>query len=215
MVLLERKEGGSLLLDLIGSGRASALLLQDGQVVGRLKQQGIADLDERIKTLTAGLQPADKRIQDTIGRVAGHFGKAGGSAETGGELFVKNCAACHRYANRGGLVGPQLDGVGQRGADRLLEDILDPSRNVDEAFRTTTVTLADGRVVSGLRLREEDGSVVFADATGKEVRVPKGEIEETMTSRLSPMPANVIDLVGEANLPHLLAYLLQQPAKAP
>jgi hypothetical protein len=70
-------------------------------------------------------------------------------------------------------------------------------------------------VVSGLRLREEDGSVVFADATGKEVRVPKGEIEETMTSRLSPMPANVIDLVGEANLPHLLAYLLQQPAKAP
>jgi hypothetical protein len=25
------------------------------------------------------------------------------------------------------------------------------------------------------------------------------------------MPANMIDQVGEANLPHLLAYLLQQP----
>jgi hypothetical protein len=81
-------------------------------------------------------------------------------------------------------------------------------------FRTTTVTLADGRVVSGLRLREEGGDVVFADATGTEVRLPKAEIEETMTSRLSPMPANVIDQIGEANLPHLLAYLLEQPAAA-
>ena len=211
MVLLERKEGGDLLLDLIGSGRASALLLQDAQVVGRLEQLDVADVDERITTLTAGLQPADERIHDTIRRVAGHFGKGGVSAETGGELFVKNCASCHRYANRGGLVGPQLDGIGQRGPERLLEDILDPSRNVDEAFRTTTVTLAEGRVISGLRLRDEDGSVVFADATGKEVRVPKEEIEETQTSRVSPMPANFIDLVGEANLPHLLAYLMQQP----
>jgi hypothetical protein len=28
------------------------------------------------------------------------------------------------------------------------------------------------------------------------------------------MPANMIDQVGEANLPHLLAYLLQRPAAA-
>jgi putative heme-binding domain-containing protein len=202
------------LLDLVGAGRASALLLQDGQVVGRLKQCGIEGVDEKIKTLSAGLQPADKRIHNTIGKVVGQFGKAGGSADTGAALFVKNCAACHRFANQGGLVGPQLDGIGQRGPERLLEDILDPSRNVDEAFRTTIVTLADGRVVSGLRLREEGDDVVFADAAGKEVRVAKGEIEEAKTSRVSPMPANMIDQVGEANLPHLLAYLLQRPAAA-
>lgn len=212
MALLTRNDGGPALLDLIDAGKASALLLQDGQVVNRLRQCGIADLDARIKTLTAGLQPAVKRIDQAIRTVAGQFGKGGWSAETGAELFTKNCATCHRLADRGGLVGPQLDGIGQRGLERLLEDMLDPSRNVDEAFRTTTVTLADGRVVSGLRLREEGGDVVFADATGKEVRVPKAEIEETKTSRLSPMPANVIDQVGEANLPHLLAYLLQQPA---
>jgi putative membrane-bound dehydrogenase-like protein len=214
MALMTRKEGGGELLDLVGAGRASALLLQDGQVVGRLKQCGIEGVDEKIKTLSAGLQPADKRIHNTIGKVVGQFGKAGGSADTGAELFVKNCAACHRFANQGGLVGPQLDGIGQRGPERLLEDILDPSRNVDEAFRTTIVTLADGRVVSGLRLREEGDDVVFADAAGKEVRVAKGEIEEAKTSRVSPMPANMIDQVGEANLPHLLAYLLQRPAAA-
>lgn len=213
-VLLTRNDGGPVLLDLIDAGKASALLLQDGHIVNRLKQCGIADLDGRIKALTAGLQPADKRIDQAIRAVAGQFGKGGWSAETGAELFTKNCAACHRFANQGGLVGPQLEGIGQRGPERLLEDILDPNRNVDEVFRTTTVTLADGRVVSGLRLREEGSDVVFADATGKEVRVRKGEIDETQTSRLSPMPGNIIDQVGEANLPHLLAYLMQQPGAA-
>jgi len=211
LALLTRNDAAEPLLGLITAGRASPLLLQDGQVVGRLKQCGVADVDERIKALTAGLQPADQRIQETIDKVAGHFGQTGGSANTGAELFIKHCGTCHRLAERGGLIGPQLDGIGQRGPARLLEDILNPSRNVDEAFRTTIVTLADGRVVAGLRLREEGGDVVFADATGREVRVAKADIEETSTSRTSPMPANMIDQVGEANLPHLLAYLLQQP----
>ncbi|MFN9368577.1 MAG: PVC-type heme-binding CxxCH protein [Planctomycetia bacterium] len=212
MALVTRKAGGEELLGLVTAGKVSALLLQDAQVLGRLKLCGIAGLDSRIKTLTVGLQPTDKRIEQVIRDTAGKFAEAAGSVATGAEVFTKNCAACHRLADRGGLIGPQLDGVGQRGPERLLEDILDPSRNVDEAFRTTTVTLADGRVVSGLQLREEGAHIVFADATGKEVLVPKEEIEETATSPVSPMPANMIDQVGEANLPHLIAYLLQQAA---
>ena len=214
MALLARNDGAEPLLGLIAAGKASPLVLQDAQVAGRLRQCGVADIDGRIMSLTAGLQPADKRIQQVIGKVAGHFGKAGGSAAAGAELFTRHCAACHRLAERGGLVGPQLDGIGQRGPERLLEDILDPNRNVDEAFRTTIATLADGRVVAGLRLREEGADVVFADAAGKEVRVPQGAIEETTISPLSPMPANMIDQVGAGNLPDLLAYLLQQPAAA-
>jgi len=112
-------------------------------------------------------------------------------------------------SGEGAMVGPQLDGVANRGAARLLEDILDPSRNVDEAFRTTIVTTQDGRVHSGLALREEGGSLVLLDASAREQRVPLDDIAERAVSRLSPMPSNLVDQVGEEGLAALLAYLLE------
>ncbi len=55
--------------------------------------------------------------------------------------------------------------------------------------------------------------LVLADHQGKEVRVPKASVEERTVSQLSPMPANVVDQVSEADFYHLLAYLLaQKPA---
>ena len=42
-----------------------------------------------------------------------------GTAETGGRLFLLNCAGCHGIAGQG-LVGPNLHGVGQRKNDRQL-----------------------------------------------------------------------------------------------
>ncbi len=125
-------------------------------------------------------------------------------------MFEKHCAACHRIGDKGAKVGPNLDGVGIRGPERLLEDILDPSRNVDQAFRTTQVVTADGRSLIGLALREEGNILVLADAQGKEVRVPLDEIEERVVSPLSVMPANVAELVNETDFVHLIGYLLSQ-----
>ena len=70
-------------------------------------------------------------------------------------------------SGKGAKIGPQLDGIGIRGLERLLEDTLDPSRNVDQAFRTTILNLKSGQVVSGLLLKEEGEVLVLADAAGK------------------------------------------------
>jgi putative heme-binding domain-containing protein len=128
--------------------------------------------------------------------------------DKGKAVFQKQCASCHQLAGQGARIGPQLDGVGIRGAERLLEDILDPSRNVDQAFRTTVLSLKDGKVVSGLLLREEGKTLVLADATGKEVRVDGDQVEERSASPLSPMPANLLDQVGKEDLAQLIGFLL-------
>jgi putative heme-binding domain-containing protein len=120
---------------------------------------------------------------------------------------------CHQLDKVGALVGPQLDGVGNRGADRLIEDILDPNRNVDNAFRTTLVILNDGDVQSGLFRREEGETVVLADSTGKEISIPKKEIKERRQSESSLMPDNFSDVIPVDDFNNLISFLLSKGTK--
>jgi putative heme-binding domain-containing protein len=209
-------QGAEQLLDAVTTGKASARLLQERPVEVKLSQAKVPNLKERVAKLTAGLPPAEQRLQEIINKRRVAFGKAKTDIEAGAKVFEKSCANCHQLANKGAKVGPQLDGVGIRGLDRLLEDIIDPNRNVDQAFRASTIITKKGQIVTGLVLREEGEVVVVADQQGKEVRLEKKEIEERTVSQLSPMPANLVDQIPEADFYHLLAFLLNQrtpPAK--
>jgi putative heme-binding domain-containing protein len=205
--------GADKLIATIEAGKASPRVLQERGVEVRLKALKSEKLMERVAGLLKGLPPAEARIQEIINRRRASFGKMSTDLTRGAAAFEKNCAACHQLAGKGARIGPQLDGVGVRGAERLLEDVLDPNRNVDQAFRTTTLNLKDGRVVSGLLLREEGETIVLADAQGKDVRVPRGDVEERGASQLSPMPANWADQIPESEFADLLAYLLSQTPK--
>src|SRR5205085_4832913 len=124
----------------------------------------------------------------------------------GAKVYEKHCAACHQVGGKGAKIGPQLDGIGVRGPERILEDVLDPNRNVDQAFRSTTLELENGQLLSGLVLREEGQVIVLADAQGKEQRVQKSAVAERIVSPLSPMPGNFAEQIGERDLYDLLAY---------
>jgi putative heme-binding domain-containing protein len=153
----------------------------------------------------------DKLIADRTRAFAGRSP----SLDAGAALFTKHCAACHQIAGQGQTVGPQLDGIGNRGLERIVEDVLDPNRNVDVAFRTSTIVLTSGKVVTGLVRREEGVTLVLVNSEGKEFTVSKHEIDETAKSNLSLMPANVHEIVSEAEFYNLLAYLLAQRAMPP
>jgi putative heme-binding domain-containing protein len=205
------RDGGQALLAAVAGGKASARLLADKAVRDRLKAAGVDDLDARLSALTKNLPDPDAAVQKLIdARAKAVAAAAPGtfSADRGKLVFAKNCAACHRIGNEGAQVGPQLDGVGKRGVERTLEDVLDPSRNVDGAFRLSVLTLDDGDVVTGLQRRVEGESVVLADATGKEFAVPQGRIKKRVESQLSLMPSNFGELLSEAELGDLVAYLM-------
>jgi putative heme-binding domain-containing protein len=206
--------GAQKLLDAVDAGKASAQLVQERQVAMRLDQTQAPELRDRVAKLSRGLPSPDKRVQELLTSRRSRFRASKTDPALGAKVFEKHCAICHQIANRGAKIGPQLDGVGIRGVDRLLEDILDPSRNVDQAFRLTTLGLKSGQIVSGLLLREEGQVLVLADNQGKEVRIPKSEIEDRTLSQLSPMPANLADQIPDPDFNHLLAFLLaQQPPK--
>jgi putative heme-binding domain-containing protein len=212
--LANSRPGTERLLEVIASGKASARLLQDPALLIRLNRTNLPGLKARIAELTRGLPTAAQRYDELLNKKRAGFAAAKKDPILGAKVFEKHCATCHQIANKGAKIGPQLDGIGIRGFDRILEDIVDPNRNVDQAFRSTTLGLTNGQVVSGLLLREEGQVYVLADSQGKEVRVPKSSVEERTLSQLSPMPANLVDQIPEADFFHLLSFLLaQQPTK--
>jgi putative heme-binding domain-containing protein len=209
------RAGARKLLDAVAEGKASARLLRERGVALRLEATGLPGLKERLDKLTAGLPEADAKVQELIAQRRKGFRAAKVDPSAGAKVFEKHCAICHQVGGKGARIGPQLDGIGLRGLDRLLEDVLDPSRNVDQAFRLTTLNLKKGSVVSGLLLREEGALYVLADEKGKEVPVKKSSVEERTTSQMSPMPANFADQVGEKDFYDLMAYLLSLKAGKP
>src|SRR6185436_12996899 len=134
----------------------------------RVKSSKPTDWEARLKNLTAKLPPPDDARNKLLADRRAAYSTAPGKPDAGKAVFTKQCAACHKIGNEGALIGPQLDGIGQRGLERLCEDILDPNRNVDGAFRNSIITLKDGDVTSGLFRREEGEVLVFSESTGKE-----------------------------------------------
>ena len=210
--LADSSPGAKGLLSTIESGKATPRLLQERAVVTRLQARNLDHFADRLAKLTAALPPEDARIHELVDQRRALVSRGKPELVQGAAVFEKHCAICHRIGDKGAKIGPNLDGVGIRGIDRLLEDILDPNRNVDQAFRATQI-VANGRILSGLALREEGQVLVLADAQGKEIRLPREEIEERTVSLLSPMPANVPDLVSESDFVNLLGYLLSQRDK--
>jgi putative heme-binding domain-containing protein len=211
--LAQSAAGGDALLTAMSAGKISPRLLQEMPIRIRLENSKPKDHTARIAALTKNLPPADERIKKLIAARAEAFAKSSVDATRGEALFIKHCAACHRLNGRGNKIGPELEGVGRRGVERLLEDVLDPNRAVDQAFRATQFELTDGRLASGLIVRREGSVVVVADAQGKELRLSNDQIETQATTSISPMPANLADTLPEPEFYDLLGYLLTQNAE--
>jgi putative heme-binding domain-containing protein len=203
------QDSAAALLHEIANGRASAELLREPTVADRLASSRLAELDKKIRELTSDLSPADSRIGQLISQRRASFLADSHDAEAGRQVFAKSvCAKCHRIGEVGSTIGPALDGIGHRGLDRLLEDTLDPNRNVDAAFRSEIIETEDGRILTGFGLRDDGETRVFHKASGEQVRLLVADVSEHKQSALSPMPANIIEQIPESDFNALLACLL-------
>lgn len=150
----------------------------------------------------------DKLIQERLAS----FANARPNAANGEHVFTTQCAICHAIGGKGALVGPQLEGVGNRGAQRLLEDIIDPNHHIDSNFYLHLITKKDGSVFAGLERGSVGEVLLGVDATGKEHRIPKADIEKNEITGMSLMPAAFGYSIPESDMHDLLAWLLQDKA---
>ncbi len=133
----------------------------------------------------------------------------------GKKVYTEKCSLCHQLGTTGNVLGPQLEGVGNRGEERLCEDILWPDRNVDEAFRVTLFLLTDDTTVTGLVTERTDSTVTVADQMGQKRSIRLEDIEQEKRSEVSLMPSNFSETLTAEELASLLAFLKQSTKKTP
>ena len=205
--LAKSDAGAKKLLELAAAGRVRPALLRHRYVALALEKRS-EDLRNRVVVLTKSLPPEDARLDALVAYRMGALANFKPDRRQGAAVFTANCATCHRFQGLGGNLGPSLDGIGSRAPSRLVEDILDPSRNVDPAFRIATLTLKNGETKSGMNLREDGTRVMLRDpSSGEEVLVSKPDIVETQASGISPMPAAFETVLSEQEFFDLLDFL--------
>jgi putative heme-binding domain-containing protein len=138
-----------------------------------------------------------------------------GNAKKGKELYLNTkvlaCATCHRMEGVGGAVGPDLSRVWDtHTVEKLLESMVDPSKEIKEGFQAYRLTTTDSKVFSGLKVKEDESEVVIRDADGRDHRVSKDEVDSLTPSKLSLMPDNVVSQLTYEQFIDLLAFLKSQ-----
>ncbi len=122
------------------------------------------------------------------------------------------CFACHRFQNQGGMTGPDLTAAGRRySAHDLIDQVINPSKVINEQFAAITVVTTDGLVHSGIVVNlNGDSMTLNTDLTdpNKRVNINRNKIDELIVSKTSPMPAGLFNRMTKDEVLNLLAYVL-------
>ena len=116
-----------------------------------------------------------------------------GDAERGKRVFFEAsavlCKSCHKINGQGTDVGPDLSEVGKK-LDRakILDTILNPSKEIDPKFALYLAETSDGKVYTGLLVEKTDKEVVLKDAQNKTTRLATDDIELLVPQQQSMMP---------------------------
>jgi putative heme-binding domain-containing protein len=122
------------------------------------------------------------------------------------------CSSCHSMRGEGGAIGPDLTQIGTRfSAKDILENTLDPNKEVSDQYAATVFTMNDGSSIVGRLINEDDGKYIvsqnpFAPQTLRDI--PKADVASTKLSRVSLMLPGLLNRLNDEEIKDLIAYLV-------
>jgi putative heme-binding domain-containing protein len=135
-----------------------------------------------------------------------------GDMERGRKVFFDaagvQCRNCHRIQGRGTEVGPDLDQLGKKYSRAvILENILDPSRQIDPKYLTYVAETKAGQVHTGLLVGKTETEIVLKDANNKLIQLPAGDIDLLVPQQKSLMPDAILRELTAEQAADLTAFL--------
>jgi putative heme-binding domain-containing protein len=130
-----------------------------------------------------------------------------GEAAKGKLVFTKNCATCHIVAGVGVQVGPDISDTREKSRDQLLNDILNPNAAIDANYVEYSVSLKNGRTISGIIVTDTGGSITLKRAENVVETVLRQDVDEVQSTGHSLMPEGLEKTISVAEMTDLLAFL--------
>jgi putative membrane-bound dehydrogenase-like protein len=136
-----------------------------------------------------------------------------GSAERGSQVIGKaRCLDCHKFGNQGQGLGPELTTVSSRFRPaEILESILEPSKVISDQYKSVTVALKDGQVLTGMPVGGDEKALVLLLSDGTRTTLAKEDVEEQKEAQVSVMPQGLLEPLSVQEIADLLALFEAQP----
>jgi putative heme-binding domain-containing protein len=135
-----------------------------------------------------------------------------GNPQRGEAIFRRKdlkCLVCHGIGGAGGQVGPDLTSIGASAqADYLVESLLLPSKAIKEGYHTIRIVTVEDKVHLGIKVREDNGTLVLRTADDKEITIPVKDIAER-TEAKSLMPEGLTDTLSNQEFSDLVRFLAE------
>ncbi|HZJ17067.1 MAG TPA: c-type cytochrome, partial [Chthoniobacteraceae bacterium] len=130
-----------------------------------------------------------------------------GDAAKGRTTFTARCAVCHRFRGEGTAVGPDLDASNSAGREKVLGNIIEPSREITAGFQMATAETKGGEVVAGVLVAETEGAITLRQPGGQLRNVPMIEVARVDRTSRSLMPEGIEAGLSPQDMADLLAFL--------
>jgi len=193
-----------------------------------IRTEAVATLSEQERVALASLikaEPVNTDVNQTVKArphvkkwvVADLLGDVGNDLKgrnfsRGRQMFAATaCFKCHRFKFEGGIIGPDLTGVGKRFTPQyVLESLIEPSKVISDQYQATVFVTDMGKTVVG-KVANLSGNKLMVITNmlepGTFTKVDVDSIEEQSLSPVSMMPAGLLDTLTRDEILDLVAYL--------
>jgi putative membrane-bound dehydrogenase-like protein len=144
--------------------------------------------DNAVKALAMQVLPEPTAARDQVVQAFRSALALPGDASRGRTIYQQRCISCHRANGEGFSLGPDLTTVRNAGREKLLVNILDPSREVQPNYVSFLVETTDGQSVLGVITSDTQTGVTIRQAYGRETTVPRARIKRMTSQGKSVMP---------------------------
>ncbi len=200
---------GLILVDALRrSPGADALTADD---LNRVLREYPVEVHTAAQPLVEKLRARREQQAAYLSQVGQRLSQVKGDADRGRRVFFSKkaaCSGCHHIDGQGGKVGPELSKIGRlRSPIDLTEAVVFPSSTIALGFKTYTIATSEGRVHSGIIVRETSDAVYLRTAQLAEIRIPRDDVEEMRPSDVSIMPEGLDKSMSSQDLSDLLEFL--------